>query len=315
MRSEVYSLSYVDGMIDYLEGKIEENAVTESLLNTMQKWVDEVETLYRGTDEFSGYYSRLLELQTLIFGENNQEDRALEFMKEAVRQAGGVPKLYSHLLKEFIARRTQQQQQPEPVPVVNAAALQHEAELEQAEPGYEHHHEPEPAPIQQLEQQQPEPVHEHHQEHVVEDQFSDLPAISTQHHEDELLNHINQRDAKHASEYHHDRPKYRKFKIVFASVFALAVIGAAVSHFVPQTSAVSMMIVKHGEITRAKDHYDALTAQYKACSDKVNTERDAVDTASDAAVAAFNQELKNCQSILDQQNHAADVYNHLIGKS
>lgn len=275
MRSEAFSLAYVDGMIDYLQRKIETNEVTESLLQTMQKWLDTVEDMYRETEAYAGYYSRLLELQTLIYGENNQESKAMEFMKEAVRQAGGVPKLYSHLLRDFIAHRTRQKSEatvaPEPVPVVPV--------------------QPEPAEDPAGQQEMP-----------VQDGFGDLAEV------------VERQPAKYAAEYH-NKPRLRKTKVAFASIFALAVMSAAVAHFVPQTSAVSMMIVKHGEISRAKDHYDSLTAQYQACSTKLDGERDSIDTADDAAVNSYNQEMSDCQSILQQQHHAADVYNQLIGKS
>ena len=43
----------------------------------------------------------------MIYGEGDQEQQALEFLKEAVRQAGSVGKLYSKLLKDYIANHSQ----------------------------------------------------------------------------------------------------------------------------------------------------------------------------------------------------------------
>ncbi len=281
MRSEAYSLAYVDGMIDYLEKKIETNSVTETLLGTMQKWLDTVEDMYRETEQYAEYYAHLLELQTLIYGENKQENKALEFMKEAVRQAGGVSKLYSGLLREYIARTIQK-------PVAETVVV------------------PQTIPLA------PEPVAEPVDVPVAE--MPEQPAMPLQEGFADLSDITERRPAKHAAEYH-NRSKLKPLKVAFAAVFALAIVGVAVAKFVPQTGAVSMMVLKHDEITRAKDHFESLTAQYDTCSAKLADLHNSVDTADDSAVNAYNQETTDCQSILNQQHNAADVYNHLIGKS
>jgi hypothetical protein len=104
MRTNTYSLDNVDVMIGFLEQKIEANAVTPKLLGAMQKRLDVIDKLYRNDALFSEYYPRMLELQALIYGEGNQESKALEFLDEAVRQAGGAHGLQSKLVKQYILR-------------------------------------------------------------------------------------------------------------------------------------------------------------------------------------------------------------------
>ncbi len=108
MRTEPHSLEYVDAMIDFLEQKIEKNEVTHAMLGALQKRLDAIDASHRDHPHFAHYYPHMLELQTLIFGESNQEVKALHFLKEAVRQAGSVGKLYSKLLKLYIAKHTPQ---------------------------------------------------------------------------------------------------------------------------------------------------------------------------------------------------------------
>ncbi len=270
MRSEVYSLAYVDGMIDYVENKIETKALSSGILATMQKWLDTVEEMYRDDPELPEYYSRMLELQALIYGESNQDAKAMQFMKEAVRQAGSVGALYSRLIKEYIAEKAARPApKPAPAPVAEEVYAD---QIAAEEPGLAY---AEPAAA----------------DYYDEDYGDDRIEL-------------------------HDKPRhrFRKLKIAFAVVFGLVALSAATFHFVPQASAVSMLLVRHGEIQRAKEHFDSLTSQYKTCSAKLADEHNSVDTADSAAVQAYNQEMQDCQSIMQQQNKAADAYNTLIGK-
>jgi hypothetical protein len=283
MRSEVYSIEYVDSIIDYLENKIENNALTPVLLNTVQKWLDTIENTYRDSPTFSDYYSRLLELQALVYGESNQDDRALEYMKEAVRVTGSVGLLYSRLIKNYIMRRNQASMQ-QPVEAVNTAEDQ--------------------------------TVSDEH-ENIMENQLYDNGYLDhARADESDVVDEPSDGyEPKHATEVHRRRHRFRKTKIALAVVFGLIVVGSALFKFVPQSSAVSMLVLKHDEITRAKNHFEALTAQYQECSSKLSGARNTVDVGSPNAVSSFNQEMADCQSILQQQDHAATVYNKLIGKN
>ena len=102
MNAVNYSLERVDGMIDFIEEKIEGNAVTPALLGGLQERLDAIDAAYHGDPKFGQYYPRMLELQALIYGEGNEEEKALQFIKEAVRQAGSVRELYSKLIKRYI---------------------------------------------------------------------------------------------------------------------------------------------------------------------------------------------------------------------
>jgi len=106
MRADPYSLEHVDAMIDALETKIQKRELSQKLLDGVQQRLDSIEAAHRGSPEFARYYPRLLELQTLVYGESGQEQKALDFLKEAVRQTGSVNGLYSNLLKEYVVRHT-----------------------------------------------------------------------------------------------------------------------------------------------------------------------------------------------------------------
>lgn len=103
MSAVSYSLENVDTMIDLLERKIETNSLTQNMLSALQKHLDAIEAMFHNNQQFDRYYPHMLELQALIYGENNEEEKALQFMKEAVRQAGGVGRLYSKLIRDYIA--------------------------------------------------------------------------------------------------------------------------------------------------------------------------------------------------------------------
>src|SRR6266550_7394904 len=106
MRSREHPLGYVDNMIDFLEQKIESNAVTSAGLEALQKRLDVISGRYAHDPVFVKYYPRMLELQTLIYGEGGQEKKALLYLKEAVRETGSVGRLYSNLLKQYIASKS-----------------------------------------------------------------------------------------------------------------------------------------------------------------------------------------------------------------
>lgn len=106
MGRQPYLLEHVDKMIDFFEQKIDTNAVTPVLVEALQKRLDDIEAANRDNSKFAEYYARMLELQALLYGEGGQEARALEFLREAIRQAGGVGKLRSRLLRQYIVIHT-----------------------------------------------------------------------------------------------------------------------------------------------------------------------------------------------------------------
>jgi hypothetical protein len=275
MRSEAFPLDYVDVMIDFLENKIETNTLTPALLEGMQRRLDEIDAAHRDDPRFDEFYPHMLELQTLIFGESGDEDKAMHFMKEAVRQSGGVGKLRSRLLRVYIANQHARRAADESKSAaIESSAEEQFAEADPIEAGFEH--------MQELKPQ---------------DDYSTADY------------------RKHASEVHmQKKPRFRAVKVGFAIVFGLAVISAATLHFVPQAAALPILLAKHSQITDAKQNFNNLTAQYNACSSKLATEHNAIDTNDHAAVDAYNQATKDCQAVLQQQNQAADMYNALIGE-
>lgn len=67
------------------------------------------------------------------------------------------------------------------------------------------------------------------------------------------------------------------------------------------------------EISVAKDKMDKLTQQYNTCSDSLSTRHDAVDTADQAAIDAYNSDYDDCENVRLQQNNAVTEYNRLAG--
>ncbi len=108
MSQERHPLAYVDAMIDYLEKKIQSKAVNQPLLDALQKRLDAMSAKYASDQKFVQYYPHMLELQALIYGEGGQEQKALTFLKEAVRETGSVSRLYSGLLRHYVITHSRQ---------------------------------------------------------------------------------------------------------------------------------------------------------------------------------------------------------------
>jgi hypothetical protein len=105
-----HPLSYVDVMIDFLESKIESNAVTPAVLDALQKRLDAISAAHRSGPDFDQFYPHMLELQTLIYGEGNQEKKANLYLKEAVRETGSVNGLHSKLLRQYVVNHSRPMQ-------------------------------------------------------------------------------------------------------------------------------------------------------------------------------------------------------------
>ena len=114
MSRQDHPLQYVDAMIDYLEKKIQSNALSPQILHAMQQRLDKLSAAYAQDPAFGRYYPHMLELQTLIFGESGQEAKALVYLKEAVRETGAVSRLRSQLLKQYIADHSSQPKMRQP---------------------------------------------------------------------------------------------------------------------------------------------------------------------------------------------------------
>lgn len=104
MKTEAFSLDHVDAMIDFLDKHIAANTDTPAQLGALQQRLDKIDTAYRADPAYAQFYSRMLEMQSLIYGRSNQDAKALQFMKEAVRQAGGVHGIRSKSIREYIAK-------------------------------------------------------------------------------------------------------------------------------------------------------------------------------------------------------------------
>jgi hypothetical protein len=102
MSTESYSLKHVDEMIDFLDKQIEAGRDTPAMLTGLQQRLDIIDFTYRNDPRFAQFYSHMLELQALIYGRRQQDDKAVQFMKEAVREAGGVRGLQSKTIREYI---------------------------------------------------------------------------------------------------------------------------------------------------------------------------------------------------------------------
>lgn len=119
MSAESYSLEHVDEMIDFLDRHIAAGRDTPAMLNTLQQRLDIIDMTYRQDPRFSQVYPHMLELQALIFGRRKQDAKALQCMKEAVRQTGSVGRLHSQQIRQYIAAHSQ------PVNVVHNQQHQH----------------------------------------------------------------------------------------------------------------------------------------------------------------------------------------------
>jgi hypothetical protein len=279
MGTEGRLTTHIQGIIDEIEKHIEARSLTQSLLRSVQNQLDSIERNYKTQPFYSAVYGRMLEAQTLIYGESGEEQKALEFMKEAVRQAGSVSGLYSKMLRDYIAEHLSARQ-------AAGSQTHHAANM--------HAHKQAAAPVraevQEAEQPQPE---------AQQMQATAEPV---------------ERKARHAGKLHLRLKPSRKLRIVTATAFGLLVlcgIGFAVK--TPSVSALTNMVGNHSKIAAAKHKYDQLSAEYKDCSNKLIAERSDVNTNNLQQLATYNQDVTNCQQILQQQHQAADAYNALVG--
>lgn len=104
--AESYSLEHVDAMIGFLDKQIAAAKDTPAMLSGLQQRLDIISMTYQQDPRFAKFYPHMLELQALIHGRRQEDDKALSFMKEAVRQAGGVGRLHSDTLRQYIAAQT-----------------------------------------------------------------------------------------------------------------------------------------------------------------------------------------------------------------
>jgi predicted negative regulator of RcsB-dependent stress response len=107
------SIDDIERMIRHLEKTIEANTVTPELLASLQKRLDTIDEKYRYDTAKDHEYHKLLELQGLIYRQQNKDSEAREFIDEAVRRSGGVSHLYSSSLRHFLAGK---KSDPEPQP-------------------------------------------------------------------------------------------------------------------------------------------------------------------------------------------------------
>lgn len=272
MSAESYSLEHVDEMIDYLDKHIAAGKDTPAMLNTLQQRLDIIDMTYREDPRFNEIYPHLLELQALIFGRRNQDDKALKFMKEAVRQAGSVSHLHSQTIRKYIAAHSQ-----------SASAHHQQQHHRQAQ-----HH-------QQRAQQQHHQIQHHHEQQQPEAQ--------------QYQQQRKRRLGKFGSML---RLRSRSSKVAFAVMAGLLLISVASFNFVPQVHAFSTMFVNHSEIDAAKKNFEALTSEFTQCSAQLNQERDSVNTSDTSAVDSFNSDEQQCAAVQQQQNLAANKYDNLI---
>jgi hypothetical protein len=275
MSAESYSLEQVDQMIDYLDKHIAAGKDTPTMLNTLQQRLDIIDMTYRQDPRFDEVYPHLLELQALIFGRRQQDDKAMKFMKEAVRQAGSVRNLHSQTIRKYIAAHSQT--------VTTRHHQQHHQTHQQHRQEAQHHHQ-----VQRHQQQA-------HQEQQVEAVY----------HEQQRK----RRPGKFASLF---RLKPRSTKVAFATVAGLLLLSIATFNFVPQVHAFSSMLVNHSEIDAAKKNFEMLTSEFSQCSAQLNQERGSINTSDTSAVDSFNSQEQQCSAVQQQQNLAANKYDSLI---
>lgn len=108
------------------------------------------------------------------------------------------------------------------------------------------------------------------------------------------------------------RFKSRKAKVAFAIVTGALLLSVASFHFVPQVSAYSTLLTNHSEIDLAKKNFETLTSEFSQCSAQLNQERGSIDTSNSSAVNSYNNAMKQCQAVQQEQNQAALKYDRLI---
>ncbi len=275
MRADGDSLARVYEIINQLEQHINARRLTPVFLDGVQRRLDAIDTAYRGRPEYDQLYGPLLEAQTLVYGESGQEQKALEFLKEAVRQTGSVHKLRSKLLKDYVAGHASSRQ--------SAGHQAHHASSV--------HSRPQTAPARtkvHQSEQSPQPIA----------QKAEAEPIK--------------RKARRAGKLHLRLKPSRRLGFAVTTAFALLLIGGVIVK-VPQVSELTNIVTNHSKITTAKGKYDQLSAQYKECSTKLIAERTNVNTNNLQQLANYNQDVANCQKVLQEQHQAADAYNKLVG--
>lgn len=111
MSAQPYSLEYVGQMIDFLDKHIDAGTDTPAMHATLQQRLDTISMAYANDPRFDKFYPHMLELQALLHGRrspNETDEKALRFMKEAVREVGSVGNLRSATIKSYIANHTRQ---------------------------------------------------------------------------------------------------------------------------------------------------------------------------------------------------------------
>lgn len=278
MSAESYSLEHVDEMIDYLDKHIAAGKDTPAMLSTLQQRLDIIDMTYRQDPRFDEVYPHLLELQALIFGRRQQDDKAMKFMKEAVRQAGSVRNLHSQTIRKYIAAHSQA-----------SAAHHYRQQHHQAQHHTVQHHQVQHHAVQ------------HHQQRVAQ------PEQQT---EVDYQQERKKRPSKFGSLL---RLKSRGAKVAFATVAGLVLLSVATFNFVPQAHAFSSMLMNHSAIDAAKKNFETLTSEFSQCSAQLDQERGSVNTADTSAVDSFNSQEQQCSAVQQQQNLAATKYDSLIG--
>jgi hypothetical protein len=115
------------------------------------------------------------------------------------------------------------------------------------------------------------------------------------------------------------RPKSRQFltfnkmKVGVAMGFGLIAVTLVTLHFGPRAAALPLLLVKHSQITREKEQYDNLTAQYKTCSADLAQRQHVTDPDDPVAVDTYNKDAQRCQTVLKQLDQIAEQYNSLVG--
>lgn len=237
MSSESYSLEHVGAMVDFLDKQIAAGKDTPAMLSGLQQRLDIIDMTYKQDPRLTHFYPQMLELQALIYGRCQQDEQAMQFMKEAVRQAGGVGQVRSSTIREYIAAHSQ-----------SSSSMMRQR-------------------------------------------------------------HRRRRFGKFGSLL---RFKSRSAKVAFAVVAGLLLLSVASFHFVPQVSAFSTILTKHGQIEAAKKSFETLTSEFSECSAQLNQERGSINTSNQSAIDSYNAATQQCQTIQQEQNQAATKYNSLL---
>jgi len=277
MSAQPYSLEYVGQMIDFLDQHIAAGTDTPAMHATLQQRLDTISLAYANDPKFESYYPHMLELQALLHGRRNPnetDEKALRFMKEAVREAGSVGKLRSATIKSYIANHMRQTAAAASTHHVRQAAAVARPQSVQAA-GFE----------QGQEQEMPEP---------------DMPQRKPFRTRRRIWSKF-------------PRLNLRKPKTAVAAGLAVAVIAVGAFAFAPHASVFASVLTNHSKIAAEKKIYDALTAQYQSCSSKLSGERNSINTNNMQQLSSFNQEMEQCQAVQQHQQQAADMYNKLIG--